>query len=228
MPIRVSIRAVFSKYAITPARGINFGPHTYGTTSKPRVFEIFNMGACLQKMTFGCLLRGWFDALLHCTYVFNVQQTLACTSCLASTGDFPFNYRLFNFANPPPTKLSTAAPPDPKDKKVRFDHELTLHPTVCTMGVWHAILYHYFVSPSASSAALSHQALQIAICALHSFLDPSHSVVLLSSGKATTTTPCQAHQRQQRCTRGQSVFCRASRRVRATWQQGGAVCHVQG
>ncbi|KAF5830389.1 hypothetical protein DUNSADRAFT_14652 [Dunaliella salina] len=44
VPIRVSLRAVFSKYAITPARGINFGPHTYNTTSKPRTFEITNMG----------------------------------------------------------------------------------------------------------------------------------------------------------------------------------------
>jgi len=37
----------------------------------------------------------------------------------AHAGDFSFNYRLFNFANPPPVKLSTAAPADPKDKKVR-------------------------------------------------------------------------------------------------------------
>jgi len=36
------------------------------------------------------------------------------------SGDFSFNYRLFNFANPPAVKLSTAAPIDPKDKKVWF------------------------------------------------------------------------------------------------------------
>jgi len=52
VPIRVSLRAVFSKYAITPARGIHFGPHTYSTTSKPRVFDITNMGewwgACMD------------------------------------------------------------------------------------------------------------------------------------------------------------------------------------
>jgi len=45
VPIRVSVRAVFSRYSITPARGINFGPLTYNTTSKPRSFEITNLGA---------------------------------------------------------------------------------------------------------------------------------------------------------------------------------------
>lgn len=49
MPIRVSVRAVFSKYALTPARGINFGPLTYNTTSKPRSFEITNLGACMAR-----------------------------------------------------------------------------------------------------------------------------------------------------------------------------------
>jgi hypothetical protein len=44
VPIRVSVRAVFSRYAITPARGIIFGPATYGTSSKPRTFEICNAG----------------------------------------------------------------------------------------------------------------------------------------------------------------------------------------
>ncbi|GFH30481.1 MSP domain-containing protein, partial [Haematococcus lacustris] len=42
VPIRVSVRAVFSKYAITPARGVNFGPQAYNTTSKPRTFELVN------------------------------------------------------------------------------------------------------------------------------------------------------------------------------------------
>lgn len=44
IPIRTSVRALFSKYSITPARGINFGPLTYNTTSKPRTFEITNLG----------------------------------------------------------------------------------------------------------------------------------------------------------------------------------------
>ncbi len=29
---------------MTPARGINFGPNTYNTTSKPKTFEITNLG----------------------------------------------------------------------------------------------------------------------------------------------------------------------------------------
>lgn len=41
---QLSVRAVFSKYSITPARGINFGPITYNTTSKPKTFEIHNLG----------------------------------------------------------------------------------------------------------------------------------------------------------------------------------------
>jgi hydrocephalus-inducing protein len=48
VPIRVSVKAVFSKYAITPARGINFGPLQYGTSSKPRTFEIANNGEFCQ------------------------------------------------------------------------------------------------------------------------------------------------------------------------------------
>ncbi len=46
-PIRVSVHAVYSKYTITPARGINFGPLTYSSVSKPRTFEIANTGAFL-------------------------------------------------------------------------------------------------------------------------------------------------------------------------------------
>ncbi|KAJ9512718.1 hypothetical protein QJQ45_019009 [Haematococcus lacustris] len=66
VPIRVSVRAVFSKYAITPARGVNFGPQAYNTTSKPRTFELVNTG----------------------------QHLVGCA------GEFPFNFRLFNFATP--------------------------------------------------------------------------------------------------------------------------------
>lgn len=40
----MSVRAVFCKYQITPQRGINFGPVTYNTTSKPKTFEIVNTG----------------------------------------------------------------------------------------------------------------------------------------------------------------------------------------
>lgn len=65
IPIRVSVRALFSKYAITPARGINFGPLTYNTSSKPRTFEITNLG------------------------------------------EFPFNFKLFNFVEPPPPPTPT-------------------------------------------------------------------------------------------------------------------------
>ncbi|KAG2489301.1 hypothetical protein HYH03_012133 [Edaphochlamys debaryana] len=44
IPIQISARAVFSKYAVTPARGIHFGPTTYNTASKPKVVEITNLG----------------------------------------------------------------------------------------------------------------------------------------------------------------------------------------
>ena len=44
IPIRTSIRAVFAKYALTPKRGLSFGPLTYNNTSDPRAFEISNTG----------------------------------------------------------------------------------------------------------------------------------------------------------------------------------------
>jgi hypothetical protein len=44
MPIKLSARAQFSHYAITPARGLHFGHNTYNTLSKPRCFEVFNLG----------------------------------------------------------------------------------------------------------------------------------------------------------------------------------------
>ena len=44
LPVPVSLRAVFSKYSVTPARGMNFGPTTCNTTSKPKTFEITNLG----------------------------------------------------------------------------------------------------------------------------------------------------------------------------------------
>jgi hydrocephalus-inducing protein len=43
-PPQISARAVFSKYAVTPARGVHFGPVTYNTASKPKVIEITNLG----------------------------------------------------------------------------------------------------------------------------------------------------------------------------------------
>eukprot|EP00967_Tisochrysis_lutea_P025869 scaffold29860_cov17-Tisochrysis_lutea.AAC.1 len=141
VPIRVSLRAVFSKYAITPARGINFGPHTYNTTSKPRTFEITNLGgywsplfmrfACSglsnHRCSSGCVIiravepdPGARSAPMcsvehgaHQSNIFTQNGLLAAWD----TGDFSFNYRLFNFASPPTTKLSTAAPVESKDKK---------------------------------------------------------------------------------------------------------------
>lgn len=44
IPVQISGRAVFSKYAVTPARGIHFGPVTYNTASKPKIIEITNLG----------------------------------------------------------------------------------------------------------------------------------------------------------------------------------------
>ena len=42
--MQVNLRAAFSRYAITPARGISFGPVMYNTSSKPRSFDVTNMG----------------------------------------------------------------------------------------------------------------------------------------------------------------------------------------
>lgn len=42
--IKVNLRAVFTKYTLSPPGGINFGPLMYNTTSNPRVFEIVNTG----------------------------------------------------------------------------------------------------------------------------------------------------------------------------------------
>jgi hydrocephalus-inducing protein len=44
LPLKLSGRATFSRYSVTPARGLHFGPVTYNTTSAPRVFEIVNLG----------------------------------------------------------------------------------------------------------------------------------------------------------------------------------------
>ena len=44
VPLKVHARAQFSKYAAMPLRGLHFGPHTYNTTSKPRTFEVCNLG----------------------------------------------------------------------------------------------------------------------------------------------------------------------------------------
>jgi hydrocephalus-inducing protein len=44
LPLRVSGRATFSRYSVTPARGLHYGPVTYGTVSPPRTFEITNLG----------------------------------------------------------------------------------------------------------------------------------------------------------------------------------------
>jgi hydrocephalus-inducing protein len=42
--VKVNLRAVFTKYTLSPPHGINFGPLMYNTTSNPRVFEIVNTG----------------------------------------------------------------------------------------------------------------------------------------------------------------------------------------
>lgn len=43
-PLQVSVNAVFSKYTITPQKGLNFGPVMYNTTSQAHTFEIANVG----------------------------------------------------------------------------------------------------------------------------------------------------------------------------------------
>eukprot|EP00775_Hariotina_reticulata_P008964 gene8964-9139_t len=50
VPIKLSARAMFSHYAITPAHGLHFGPVTYNTVSKPRCFEVVNLGEFPFKM----------------------------------------------------------------------------------------------------------------------------------------------------------------------------------
>lgn len=42
--VQVSLRAVFSKYSITPARALNFGPVVYNSTAGPRALEVTNVG----------------------------------------------------------------------------------------------------------------------------------------------------------------------------------------
>ncbi|QDZ25387.1 hypothetical protein HOP50_17g79270 [Chloropicon primus] len=44
IPVRVDVDAVFSKYVLRPANGLNFGPHVYDTDSEPKTFEILNKG----------------------------------------------------------------------------------------------------------------------------------------------------------------------------------------
>ena len=44
IPVKVSIRTSYAKYALTPSRGVNFGPTTYNTETEPRIFEISNVG----------------------------------------------------------------------------------------------------------------------------------------------------------------------------------------
>jgi hydrocephalus-inducing protein len=44
LPVKLSARAQFSRYAVTPARGLHFGPVTYGTSTPPRTFEVTNLG----------------------------------------------------------------------------------------------------------------------------------------------------------------------------------------
>lgn len=43
--LQVSIDAVFSKYAISPAHGLTFEPVVYGTAALPRAFTLTNAGA---------------------------------------------------------------------------------------------------------------------------------------------------------------------------------------
>lgn len=44
IPIKLNLKAVFSKYSITPIRGINFGALQCDVCSDPKVFELSNLG----------------------------------------------------------------------------------------------------------------------------------------------------------------------------------------
>ncbi len=44
LPVKVSARALFNRCSLTPSKGINFGPLQYSSSSKPRSFELANLG----------------------------------------------------------------------------------------------------------------------------------------------------------------------------------------
>lgn len=72
------------------------------------------------------------------------------SACTQHTGDFPFAFRLFDFANPPKEKLTTAAPHEVKDKKVREGAVTCLRQSVLAFTCTHASLSTctYMYTPS--------------------------------------------------------------------------------
>ncbi len=44
IPVAISLRALFSKFSIQPARGLNFGPIQSGTSAAGKSIEIANLG----------------------------------------------------------------------------------------------------------------------------------------------------------------------------------------
>ena len=62
LPVKVSARALFNRCSITPARGINFGPLQYSTSSKPRCVRRSSNGAAAAptqagQAPAGCAIR---------------------------------------------------------------------------------------------------------------------------------------------------------------------------
>lgn len=57
IPIHVNVRAVFSRYSVSPERGINFGPFIYGS-KKSKQFTITNEGEFEFKYNLSRFVEG--------------------------------------------------------------------------------------------------------------------------------------------------------------------------
>jgi hypothetical protein len=103
VPIRLSVRAVFSRYSITPARGIIFGPVTNGTTTKPRTFEITNSGVCLIRRR---VVRAPRPSILQTIRSVRFRNPGPARCALGSVampaGDFAFDWSVFNLGGNEP------------------------------------------------------------------------------------------------------------------------------
>ena len=94
--VQVSVRAVFSKYSITPARALNFGPVIYNSTAGPRTFEVTNVGEVPVNLRLFDPVKGLVSCccILWCTLCFIIcmctldwsesapDMLSLCSSCL--------------------------------------------------------------------------------------------------------------------------------------------------
>ena len=63
--VQVSVRAVFSKYSITPARALNFGPVIYNSTAGPRTLEVTNVGEVPVNLRLFDPVKGLVSCCCH-------------------------------------------------------------------------------------------------------------------------------------------------------------------